>query len=121
MLQFQDSAGYTWYINHLISFLVITISFVWACKQGLTGHKDKFLHYSVSAGITLFFIWFLPFVHIAWWWSPIITFLIGIVKEGYDYFHPKTHTCDIKDLVADTIGIAAFTIFYLCSFVLCKN
>ena len=100
---------------------MLTVTLIWACKQGLTGHKDKFLHVAVSAGLTLLFIWLLSFIHIAWWFAPIITLLIGISKEIYDYFHPKTHTCDIKDLMADALGIASVTIFYLCSFVLYKN
>jgi hypothetical protein len=121
MLQFQDSAGYTWYINHLISFIVLTAALLWACKQELSGHKDKFLHVTVSAGLTLIFIWLLPYIHIAWWFAPIIIFLIGLSKEIYDRFHPKKHTCDIKDVMADCIGISAVTIFYLFSFVMYKN
>jgi hypothetical protein len=121
MLQFTDAAGYTWYFNHLISFIVLTVALLWACKQELSGHKDKFLHVSVSAGLTLLFIWLLPFIHIAWWFSSIIVLVIGACKELYDYYHPKTHTCDIKDFMADAIGVGAITIFYLCSFVLYRD
>ena len=121
MLQFTDSAGYTWYINHLISFIVLSVSFTWACRENLLGRHDKFLHYSVSFGITLLLIWFLPYFHIAWWWSPIAAFGVGVAKEIYDFFHPKTHTCDIKDLMADCIGIIAMTSLYFFSWVMYKG
>lgn len=120
MLQITDGSGYTWYFNNLISFIVITAALIWACKEDLTGHKDKFLHVSVSACITVLFIWILPLFHIAWWVSPIIALLIGIGKEIYDYFHPKTHTCDIHDIMADCVGIIAITTLYLFSFVMAK-
>lgn len=121
MLQFTDGAGYTWYFNHLISFVALTAALLWACKQELTGHKDKFLHVGVSAGLTLLFIWLLPFIHVAWWWAPIITLLIGAGKEVWDYFHPKAHTCDLKDFMADAIGVGSIAIFYLCSFIMFKG
>jgi hypothetical protein len=120
MLQYIDGAGYTWYFNHLISSIVVMATLIWTCKQSMTGHKDKFMHVAVSAGLTLLFIRFLPFIHVVWWWSPIITLSIGIGKEIYDYFHPKTHTCDIKDFMADAIGVGSVTIVYLCSFVLAR-
>jgi len=120
MLQITDGSGYTWYFNHFISFIVLTAALLWACKQELTGHKDKFLHVGVSAGLTLLFIWLLPFIHVMWWWSPIFILLIGAGKECYDYYHPKMHTCDIKDFMADFIGVSAVTIFYFCSFILAK-
>jgi hypothetical protein len=113
-----DSEGYTWYFGHLISFIVITATLIWACKQGLTGHTDKFLHIGFSAGITITLIGFFNIIHVYWWLSPIIAFMIGIGKEIYDYFHPKNHTCDIMDLLSDLIGAGSITIFYLCSFVL---
>jgi Fe2+ transport system protein B len=118
MLQFVDAGGYTWYINHLISFIVLTATLIWACKQSLTGHKDKFLHTAVSALITLIFIWFFNRMGINWWVSPIIALSIGVAKEIWDYFHPKTHTCDIKDLGADFIGVASVAVFYWCSFIM---
>jgi hypothetical protein len=70
----------------------------------------------VSAGLTFFFICIFSWIHIAWWISPIIVFIIGLGKEVYDYFHPKTHTCDIKDLLADCVGIATVSIVYFLSF-----
>jgi len=121
MLEFKDAAGYVWYFNHLISFIVLSVSFIWACKQSLTGKKDKFLHYIISAGLTLLLIMLFNFVHFHWWISPIFVALVGIGKEIYDKLHPKKHTCDIKDLIADFIGIASVSIFYLCSFVLYKE
>lgn len=120
MLQFVDGSGYTWYFNHLISFIVLMGTFTWACKENLIGHKDKFFHYCVSFGITLLFVWLLPLIHIAWWWSPIIAITIGAAKEVYDYFHPKTHTCDIHDFIADALGVLAMTTLYLFSFVMAK-
>jgi hypothetical protein len=121
MLQYIDGAGYTWYFNHLISAIVVMATLIWTCKQGLSGHKDKFLHVVVSAGLTLLFIWLLPLIHVAWWFSAIIVLLIGAGKEVYDYFHPKTHTCDIKDFMADAIGVGSVIIFYLCSFILYRD
>lgn len=118
MLQFQDGAGYTWYLNHLISFVVLSVALFWACKQLLTGHKDKFLHIMVSAVLTMIFIWCCLLFKVSWWISPIVVVLIGVGKEIYDRFYPRTHTCDIKDFLADSIGIVAITVFYFCSFVI---
>jgi hypothetical protein len=120
MLQFTDGAGYTWYINHLISTVILTGTFLWTCKQEFSGHKDKFLHYSISFGITLLLIWLLPLIHMAWWWSPIVALAIGASKEWYDYYHPKTRTCDIHDFIADSLGVLAMTTLYLFSFLMAK-
>jgi hypothetical protein len=118
MLQFVDSQGYTWYINHLISFIVLTTTFVWACKQQWTGQKDKFVHYMVSAAMTIVFIWICLFIKIPWWIAPIAALLVGAGKEVYDYFHPKTHKCDILDFRADFLGVLAITTLYFCSWIM---
>jgi len=118
MLEFKDSAGFVWYFNHLISFMVLTIITTWACKQTVTGHPDKFFHTLVSGILTVLFIIIFNGVHVAWWISPIVVLLIGIGKEVYDYFHPKKQTCDIKDFLADFLGVLAVTTVYFFSWVM---
>ena len=63
--------------------------------------KDKQLHMLGSAILTI--VAYLLVKSLSY--AVIGTLAIGIVKEIYDYFHPKKHTADIKDIFADMIGI----------------
>jgi hypothetical protein len=121
MLEVKDAAGYVWYFNHLISFVILSVIGFWASKQSLTGHPDKMLHTVASGTLTFIFLTLFSFIHVSWWIAPIVVFLVGVGKEVYDYFHPQKHTCDIKDLFADCMGIIAVTSVYIFSFLMYKE
>lgn len=34
----------------------------------------------------------------------LAAFAVAVLKEVYDYFHPKSHSCDIYDAIATAFG-----------------
>ena len=69
---------------------------------------DKFLHFIcgfiIAAVLT-------PFIGAA---SILVVAVIAALKEVYDYMHPDSHTADIWDWVATTLGgIVGFVIISL--------
>ena len=42
-----------------------------------------------------------------------LAILGAITKEIYDYFHPESHTADVKDAIATTLGGLLGYIIYL--------
>ena len=71
--------------------------------------KDKQLHILGSATLTVTI--YLATKSLVY--ATVGTLLVGIGKEVYDYYHPKKHTADIKDVVADVIGVAVVVSFIL--------
>jgi hypothetical protein len=116
MLEFKDSSGYVFYLNHLISFCIMGPVLFWTCWLLQKRKIDKVLHITASASLVLLFIGLLPVLKIAWWISPIIVLAIGLGKEIWDYYNPKKRKFDPMDLIADLIGIGTVTIVYLISF-----
>jgi hypothetical protein len=62
---------------------------------------DKVLHIKTSAGI-VFMCKYLPIKSLCY----LLTMLIGLGKEIYDFFDPNGH-CEIADLIADHVGACA--------------
>ncbi len=69
--------------------------------------KDKIYHF--MSGLILSFIGGIihPF-------GIITGFIAGIIKEFYDYYHPK-HTFDIWDCIATFIGaiVGVYLLYYI--------
>jgi hypothetical protein len=70
--------------------------------------EDKFLHFIcgfiIAAVLT-------PFIGA---YSILVVAIIAALKEIYDYLHPETHTADIWDWVATTLGgIVGFVVVAL--------
>ena len=60
--------------------------------------KDKLLHALVGLTIFVFVsIFTLQIVALS------VVYVAGVGKEIYDKFHPKTHTADIKDILATVV------------------
>ena len=70
--------------------------------------KDKLAHIFVSYSIVLTLAQVLPLLVVI-----ILTVLVGVAKEIYDYYYPKIHTADIKDIIADIVGVAIATVYIL--------
>ena len=61
--------------------------------------QDKLLHFIGGAGIAILFgILGYPLVGLG------VAAIVGVGKEVYDYFYPKTHTADVWDFVATALG-----------------
>lgn len=117
MLQFKDAAGYTWYFNHLISFIILGAIVLWSCAQTQLGKQDKFFHVLVSSVLSVIFLKIFLLIGVVWWWSPVVVMLIGIGKEVWDYLNPKKRKFDLMDLLADLLGIVAVSSVYIFSFI----
>ena len=61
---------------------------------------DKVNHFFFSG----FFFLLANAIFDSMWLSFTIVFILGVVKEIYDY-HSDYHVCDIWDVVANTLGI----------------
>lgn len=118
MLEFKAASGQVFYLNHLISCLILlpAISWTWWIIQ--KKKRDKVLHVLISAGLVLVLIGLLSLFHIPWWVATLTVFVIGIGKEILDYFNPKKRLFDPMDLVADVVGNGAVSLVYLFSFVM---
>jgi putative lipoprotein len=74
--------------------------------------KDKFLHFTVSAGIA-FGSYYLYREELnnnetgSYYFSGGITISIGALKEFYDAKHPESQTASWKDMTADFLGMCA--------------
>ena len=73
---------------------------------GFFRQKDKQLHIVASAILTIAIYLLTKSLIIA----GAGALLVGIGKEVYDYYHPKKHTADTKDVLADVIGIMVATL-----------
>lgn len=71
--------------------------------------KDKTLHFTISAILTIVLGMFLGF-----WWGVVLTLLIGIGKEViWDYLLGKGCP-DLADINADLGGVAVGTFLLIC-------
>jgi hypothetical protein len=116
MLEFKSDDGYVFYLNHLISCIILFPALFWTCWILQKKQMDKVLHVIVSAGVALGLIWLLPLLNIPWWVGTITVFAIGIGKEILDYLNPKKKLFDPLDLVADLVGNLSVSLVYLFSF-----
>lgn len=122
MLQYTSSDGYTFYLNHLISFLVCFPILFWACKKTIIGgkeNKETFLHVAISALLTVIFIKLFIWLKIFWWISPITVFVIGLTKEIRDNIMFRYSTelkKSLNDMLANILGIIAVSVLYFFSF-----
>ncbi len=71
---------------------------------------DGYMHLITCIAMVLFLVRFTPML--PWYWAGLITFGIGLIKEGIDYFVPS-HTAEIKDLICDFFGTAIGVLLYL--------
>lgn len=123
-LQFVDKEGYTWYLNHLISFLVCSPILFWACRKTIIGghaNKEQFLHTAVSALLTVLFIKGLLLLHCddLWWIGPALAFALGLGKEIRDnimFPHKTELKKSLNDLFANFLGILGVSVLYFFSF-----
>lgn len=69
---------------------------------------DKQAHLLVGALIALALGYVLPA-----WIGFVVASVVGLLKEVYDYYHPKTHTCDGLDYLATAGGGLAGALFVL--------
>lgn len=69
---------------------------------GFIEQRDKQLHIAGSAILTIVIYLLAKSLVIA----GVGALVVGIGKEVYDYYHPEKHTADIKDILADCVGIA---------------
>jgi len=74
--------------------------------------NDKFLHFTVSAGIALgsYYIYREEFNNTetgSYYFSGGFTISIGALKEFYDSKHPESHTASWKDMTVDFLGMCA--------------
>ena len=63
--------------------------------------KDKQKHIFGSALLVVLLYFVLKSLFLA----GVGALVVGVGKEVYDHFHPKKHTADIKDILADIVGI----------------
>lgn len=59
---------------------------------------DKFMHFISGLVIAALLT---PFIGA---YSIVVVAIIALLKEIYDYLHPESHTADIWDWVATTLG-----------------
>lgn len=96
---------------------------IWEKIKAFFKASDKWLHIVCSYAIALtVFVGLLPFIH-EWfngWWcfslAIVAAAIAGALKEWYDYKHPKEHSFEVADIVADVLGIVAAIgamLFYL--------
>ena len=69
---------------------------------------DKIAHLLVGAVIALALGYVLPA-----WIGFVVAAVIGLLKEVYDYYHPKTHTCDGMDFLATAGGGLAAVLYVI--------
>ena len=77
------------------------MTFIGLISEKLNIRTDLILHFLVSFGISLF----LGITSLSIFWIAAITLSIGIAKEVYDIFKPNATGFDLKDLLADSLGI----------------
>jgi hypothetical protein len=63
-------------------------------------HVDKLQHY--IGGVLIALIMALLFRDALTGLGVAV--FIGAIKEGYDFYHPDRHTCDVWDFVATACG-----------------
>lgn len=69
--------------------------------------NDKFLHFAFSFFLVTTFSYVFPL-----YLAVLISFGIGVLKEIYDYYSPH-HVADIKDILANLLGIAVGFVFMI--------
>ena len=85
----------------------------------MTMHKDKWLHFLVSAiltfAIAMTFAQFKSTASAAWFLGGAITFLLGLLKELYDKFCHREFSVDdiFADLAGILIGSGVYIVFAL--------
>ena len=71
--------------------------------------KDKQLHIIYSICITIGFVIgyyiLVKELNTSLFLAGSTTFIVGVMKEFYDYLNPDRHTAEWGDLLADIIGI----------------
>lgn len=117
-MEYKLASGSVFYLNNLISILIMGFALYWVCWHIAQKKFDKALHTGISSGLTIFFLWLFTILHIYWVWAPISILIIGIGKEVWDYLNPKNRKFDPYDLLADAVGIVCITLPYLISIVL---
>ena len=60
--------------------------------------EDKFMHFICGFIIAAVLTPFIGF------YAVVVVAIIALLKEIYDYLHPESHTADIWDWVATTLG-----------------
>lgn len=74
---------------------------------------DKTHHFVYSYAICLTFCLLFSFMRTAPIIAVLITLAIGLAKEAYDYTHPTKGMFELKDLLANGLGIlTAVAMFY---------
>lgn len=61
--------------------------------------KDKVYHFAAGAIISIAASMLLPIYS-----AFILSCVVGLLKEVYDYQDPKLHTCDIWGFIATSLG-----------------
>ena len=120
MLQYVDNGGYTWYFNHLLSFIISCGFLFYLIRCLKIKKKDKILHAVMSAGIVFVLLHLLWFFKWSWWIAPAAAMVVGFGKEIADKLNPKKKLFDWMDIVADLIGMGSVTLVYIFSFLLSK-
>ena len=118
MLSFLSSDGYTTYVGHMISALIVAVYVIGMCVLINKKITDKFLHSAVCAAITFVMLHIAYFTHLPWWIAPLTAYTVGICKEIYDRIFKVTHLFDWMDILADVCGLSAVTLVYVFSFLL---
>ena len=99
-------------------YIVLMLIYKKISEKGIA--KDKLLHGSLSFLIVvllaLFFKSIVDSMFLITIFAVGLTIMIGITKELYDYFSGRGH-CDIKDVVADLIGIGFGTAMIIAMFI----
>lgn len=118
MLSFEMPGDYTFFLGHLISFLIMGSYLTWFTMQIGTGRKDKALHAGISSGLVIILLILFNFIAWPWWLSPVIVMAVGFGKEIVDRMNKKKQLFDWMDIVADLVGVGSVALLYLFSFVL---
>jgi len=117
-MEFKLPSGHIFYLNNLVSMLILGIALYWISWHVAQKKYDKAYHTGISAGLTIFFLWLFVALHIQWGLAPLVTLLIGVGKEVWDLFNPEKKKFDFYDLLSDAVGILCITLPYLFSIVL---
>lgn len=116
-MEIQLADGYTFMVGNIPLFLSFVGGMIYLCYMINSKQLDKVAHFCVCTVATVGLLAVLWFLKASWWIAPAMVALVGLIKEVVDYLTPSKQKFDLRDLVADVIGLGWVTVFYAFLFI----